>query len=231
MPPPPPSSSSPSSRKVEPTPTVEEGHEKLCDGFLSKLLEQVPIFIKNVEETLWQNYHLDVSVYEADHVCWRTETIKEYSQLVNALKAASDDECTLLIESNIGGRPIATFSFPKGIDAGDRTIRAVEIPAPKEGSPYKRGLEHVEFVIVTSPEDQPDSPRNDATHQSLLDLFMKKAPSIKWDTRAKQKEINPDVSLKFQLEQFGKCSAKFHLMPLADVIEYEKNLMHNEGLI
>eukprot|EP00977_Amphora_coffeiformis_P001118 scaffold227_cov165-Amphora_coffeaeformis.AAC.31 len=212
---------------------VENGQVKpVYDDFILKFSKQVPIFVTKIQEELLKRYNLNVSQYEVDHVCWRTETVQEYSELVGAMNTASDDECKLLIESNIGGRPIATFCLPKGIKAGDRTIHVLEIPAPKAGSPYVRGLEHVEFVITTT-EDRPDSPMNDNTHQSVLGKFMHESPSITgWNTRAKTKEINPDISLKVNLEDFGPCSVKFHLMPLADVIEYEKNiLMHNEGLI
>ena len=198
----------------------KEKRKKLTKKFLTTLSEQVPTFLDCIQSRLFQD-DMDVSSYEADHVCWRTETVEEYTELVLALKSATDD-CTLLIESEIGGRMIATFMLKNGIQAGDRTIDVVEIPAPKDGSPYSVGLEHVEFVI-SSKDNQPTSPMNDAVHQSTLDAFMNQHPSFQWNTKAMDKDVNPDVSLKVELDEFGVCGVKFHLMPLAKVIQYEKD--------
>jgi uncharacterized protein len=188
-----------------------------ASSLFTVLRSQVPTFVAAIEETLEKTYQLNVSNYEADHVCWRTETAEEYSSLTQDLLESPDD-CKLLIESEIGGRPIATFALAKAISVGSRSISVVEIPSPKTGSAYRRGLEHVEFVIprpssVVSPIHN---------HQSTLDAFMERHPKIPWDTKAKSKSINPDISLKLEVEGFGNCSVKFHLFPLAEVIEYEK---------
>lgn len=135
--------------------------------FLSQLALEVPPFVKAIEDHLAHAHNLDVSDYQADHVCWRTETWDEYTGLVEGLKKASD-KCRLLIESKIGGRPIATFWLQHGIvipprknsnttastdnnDSGvqdrQRILHVLEIPAPKQGRSYRQGLEHVEFVI------------------------------------------------------------------------------------
>ena len=230
----------------------------IASDFLLTLKAQVPVFVQSVEEALIRDRNLDVSAYEADHVCWRTETWEEYEELVGSLKEYKDNKnkngcCELLIESNIGGRPIATFSLHQGIivppratasasmkRSSSRSIHVIEIPAPKEGSFYKRGLEHVEFVIgdctttttttTTSSTTVTDSninnsltPKNDDRHHSTLEDFMKRYPSIPWNIKAKEKKVNPDISLMVDLKKdFGKCSVKFHLMPLAEVIAYEK---------
>ena len=236
----------------------------IATNFLYNLAVQVPPFVQAIEATLSSpTYHnVDVSSYEADHVCWRTETWDEYSELVGALKYQTT-MCQLLIESTIGGRPIATFALHDGIPVPPRTsattttttttttasstttttssptsrsIHVIEIPAPKEGSAYKRGLEHVEFVIGNNEIQNGDgscspattnvvTPRNDHLHQFTLDDFIKRHSSLQWNTKAKTKAINPDISLKIDLEDFGTCSVKFHLMPLAKVIDYEKE--HN----
>ncbi|MFN9959326.1 MAG: VOC family protein, partial [bacterium] len=52
----------------------------------------------------------------------------------------------LLAESPIGGRPIATFRLHEPLTYGARTIPLVELPAPKPGSPYTEGWEHLEMV-------------------------------------------------------------------------------------
>jgi predicted metalloenzyme YecM len=214
---------------------------KLVHKFLTTLSEQVPSFLDGIQSKLLSLYNLDVSQYDADHVCWRTESMEEYTELISALRTTTTTTttckdnnkwCTLLIESEIGGRPIATFCLTRSIIIGyrgaTRTINVVEIPAPKDGSPYKTGLEHVEFVIPTKNDirtNKPQavsSPLNDAVHQSTLGDFMAQYPTVKWNTKAKDKDNNPDVSLKIELDDlFGVCSVKFHLMPLARVIEYE----------
>ena len=112
--------------------------EQSCQEFLTALALKVPKFVSGIQAKLVRSHNLDVSHYEVDHVCWRTKTMEEYSALVNTLKTAHD-ECELLIESNIGGRPIATFSLKRGIEfilnGNDKTnqsriINVLEIPAP-----------------------------------------------------------------------------------------------------
>lgn len=201
----------------------KEKRKKLVKKFATNLSEQVPKFLDAVQDRLLE-YDLDVSQYQPDHVCWRTEALEEYSELVSALQ--SSDDWTLLVESEVGGRSIATFQMKQGItiqcDGGNFVIDVVEIPSPKDGSPYRKGLEHVEYVISTD-EDKPSSPRNDETHERTLNNFMAKFPNVEWSTQAKDKEINPDVSTKFDdLPDFdGSFAAKFHLVPLAEVIKYE----------
>jgi predicted metalloenzyme YecM len=177
---------------------------------------------------------LDVSSYTADHVCWRTETEEEYTALVEALKNNADST-KLLVESEIGGRPIATFWLEQGVEVATtsngtdpRVIHILEIPAPKCGSAYKKGLEHVEFVIGNDPSQTflYPSPHNNDDHQGAFEAFMKQYPTVPWDTKAKMKIINPDISLKLMihLPEQGQqcCSVKFHLVPLDKVIEFEQ---------
>jgi len=222
----------------------------IATRFLLRLALEVPLFVRTVEETLAKApYHLNVSNYPADHVCWRTETWEQYSELVEGLKEQatntshnnydSDSAITLLTESVIGGRPIATFSIQPGIRCvattqtqtqQDRIIHVIEIPSPKEGSPYREGIEHLEFVIPANSSKDPDkhetglTPVNNQLHQETLDAFMKGHPQLAWNAKAKTKIINPDVSLKVNLgEAFATCSVKFHLVPLDKVIDYEKS--------
>jgi predicted metalloenzyme YecM len=217
---------------------IEKQDKVVVSEFLATLQRQVPPFVQAIETALVNTYNLDVSAYVADHICWRTETEQEYSTLVEALKR-SLDSTRLLVESEIGGRPIATFWLTQGIPVPTttsitgtctehRVIQVLEIPAPKLGSAYKKGLEHVEFVIGTKPS-QPllyPSPHNNGDHQSAFEAFMNQYPMIPWDTKAKTKNINPDISLKLiiYLPEQGEqhCSVKFHLVPLDKVIEFEQ---------
>ena len=193
--------------------------------FLNILQRQVPIFLSKIIHSLQNNYNIDVTHYQADHVCWRTETIEEYNHLVSILTKTTtsksvattarnddgdddddDDEqkqkpkpplFKLLIESMIGGRPIATFEICHPADYircdGNHhvVISVIEIPSPKkEGRSstckpskfgYKSGLEHVEFVIGKSSRNGTideaaiiTSPMNDERHQVMFDEFIKK---------------------------------------------------------
>ena len=183
-----------------------------------RLREQVPTFLDQVETKL-----PFVKDMNADHVCYRIETQGSYDKLVESLRADTKS-WKLLIESLVGGRPIATFELLSPITCRhDRKISVIEIPSPKAGSPYSEGLEHVEFVLTkASGEPYTRSPANDVLHQSVFENFMTSHDNLNWSSKAKSKDINPDVSLKLELESFGICSVKFHLMPLAEVIEYEK---------
>ena len=202
-----------------------EKRKKLARSFLSDLREQTPQFLKYVFMAL-DGMNLDISEYPADHVCWRTESIEEYSDLVSALKAAPD-EVLLLVESEIGGRPIATFEVLEPIDCGNgRVIGVVEIPAPKDSRAYKRGMEHVEFVVTDDNKNESVSTNSlsDKTHRATLEEFMRMNGAVDWNTKAIDKPRNPDVSVQVELEEFGLCTVKFHLHPLSKVIEYEKGL-------
>jgi predicted metalloenzyme YecM len=139
--------------------------------------------------------------------------------LIASLKNYSG--ASLLIESIIGGRPIATFKLHNGIMccSNRRNVTVLEIPSPKQGSPYQRGLEHVEFVIGDGRKGI--SPINDTYHQSTLQSFIDDHDDIKsWNVKAMNKEINPDVSFRVDLG-FRKCSVKFHLLSLECVVRYE----------
>ena len=95
----------------------------------------------------------------------------------------------------------------------------VEIPSPKEGSPYSTGLEHVEFVIGNSTNI---SPKNSDEHQDELMQWMRKHSQVEWNSKGLKKTSNPDVSTTLILDKGSSASAKFHLLPLELVLEAEK---------
>jgi len=203
-----------------------EKRRKAGRRFITNLSDMVPKFVETIIAALSSgNHRIDVSHYCADHICWRTETLEEYSELVLALKSLGEEMCTLLVESEIGGRPIATFRLTESIQCGpNRIIDVVEIPSPKQGSAYKTGLEHIEFVLTEEGENLPvDSPINDeGQHWKFLKGFVDQHSHVKWNLKASKKTINPDVSLKVDVDDFGQCSVKFHLLPLSTVIDFEK---------
>mmetsp|Transcript_22738 Transcript_22738/g.47206 ORF Transcript_22738/g.47206 Transcript_22738/m.47206 type:complete len:425 (-) Transcript_22738:3956-5230(-) len=197
----------------------KEKRKKLAARFLLDLKEQVPSFVSSVREELEKQFGLDVSSLQADHVCYRTDAMEQYTTLVDALRSSSDT-FSMLVESEVGGRPIATFRLAMPIASSDgiHSVNVIEIPSPKQGSPYKAGLEHIEFVIGDSTHM---SPTNHQVHQSVLKAWMDKHPSVEWDTRAITKDCNPDVSMKIELPDYGHVSVKFHLVSLENVIKVE----------
>ena len=193
----------------------KEKRRKLAQTFVDQLRTQIPEFVGTVAKSLCAK-GIDLSDCTPDHVCWRTQTLEEYNSLVTALRA-SESLLTLLIEAEVGGRLISTFRLAEAIHVmnGRHSIALVEIPAPKDGRHYSRGLEHVEFVI---PSTGTISPENDAFQRQHLQQWMDKYESLNWNTKALSKSINPDVSLSLD----SACCVKFHLVSLEKVIESEK---------
>ena len=135
-----------------------------------------------------------VSNYELDHICYRVETEERYQQLKKALTDLGE----LLTESQIGGRAIASIKLDEPIIYKNRKIEVVELPAPKKGSFYQEGFEHVEFVI--------DVPFAD---------FIAAHTSLDFITKDLKKSVNQGVTLKET-----DFSVKFHHHTLEYVIRY-----------
>ena len=137
---------------------------------------------------------VDVTSYELDHICYRVETEQQYQYLKKELSNLGE----LLAESQIGGRAIASIKLEKPILYQNRKIGVIELPAPKKGSFYKEGFEHVEFVIHTPFED-----------------FLKAHPHLNFLTKDLKKSVNQGVTLKET-----DFSVKFHHYTLEYVIRY-----------
>lgn len=150
-------------------------------------------FLSYIFHTL-ETLKIDVSRLELDHVCYRVETLQRYE----ALKKMLETEAELLGEKMISGRPICTYKLKEPLRYEAREIWVLELPAPKDGSPYQEGFEHVEFVIDTSFED-----------------FMLRYPHIPFDTKALGKAINPDIGI-----DSDGARVKFHQNSLEYVVKY-----------
>lgn len=137
---------------------------------------------------------IDVSGFELDHFCYRVETAERYEEL----KEMFGEYGKLLSEKEINGRPISSFKLSDPVVYGERSISVLELPYPKEGSPYKEWLEHVEFVIDKSFEE-----------------FMNQYTDIDFDKKAIDKKINPDIGIDYDWVR-----VKFHHHTLEYVIEY-----------
>lgn len=180
---------------------IEAADLPICTGFsksacmntLTTLLGDPFPFLSRVFQSLVLD-NMDVTSFELDHICYRVATVERYVALKTALAALG----TLLTESNINGRPIATFKLETPIIFESRSIYLLELPAPKASSPYAEGYEHVEFVIPSS-----------------LESFIQAHPDITFDTSAMHKPVNPDVSIAYD-----RFRVKFHTHPLEYVIQY-----------
>ena len=137
---------------------------------------------------------INVANYELDHICYRVETEERYQQLKKQLSNLGE----LLTVSQIGGRAIASIKLDQPIIYKKRKIDVVELPAPKKGSFYKEGFEHVEFVI--------DVP---------FDNFMEAHPHLDFITKDLKKSVNQGITLKET-----DFSVKFHHHTLEYVIRY-----------
>lgn len=160
---------------------------------IEKILPGLKPFLDKIFLNLFINA-IHIQGFEMDHICYRVETDERYEVLKKELLTISE----MINESDINGRKIAIFKLKKPIRHEMRDIYLIELPAPKKGSFYKEGYEHVEFVIDYSLED-----------------FVRGFEHIDFDKKGMKKAVNPDVRI-----QFDDLSVKFHEHNLEYVIKY-----------
>ncbi|EQC46617.1 VOC family protein [Bacteriovorax sp. Seq25_V] len=131
-----------------------------------------------------------------DHICYRVTSLeKYYIAKEEALKISS-----LVTETIVRGRPISIFKFHTPINYKGLVIKSLELPAPKEGSPYKEGFEHLEFVV------------------NNLQALIKNNTHIEFDLSGSNRELNPEVALAISSDY----NVKFHPLDILDVIAIEE---------
>jgi len=138
-----------------------------------------------------------------DHICYRVETTERYNEMMERLKSAG----TMIGESIVSGRPIATFELDEYLKVDGWTIPYIELPAPKPNSFYKEGLEHVELVVIGS-----------------LERFLNRHAELPFGSGGMSKQINPEAGLKAE-----GISVKFHEQQLGSVVRIEKVLAKESG--
>lgn len=151
-------------------------------------------FLRRVFAAL-RNDGISLEDLPLDHLCYRVASMERYAEWKCALAEAG----VLLGENSIGGRPIATYRLHVPFLFDGRAIHVVELPAPKPGSPYAEGWEHVEFVVGEAPR-----------------TFAQRYPTLPWDLSGAKKPINGDVRLGYD-----GFSVKFHERAVAVVIAEE----------
>lgn len=156
-------------------------------------------FLTRLLKTL-ANDGLVTDGWPLDHLCYRVETTARYAAMKELL--SKNGRC--LGEHTIGGRPIATFKLHTPFTFQGRRIDLVELPAPKNGSPYPEGWEHAEFVVDEEPK-----------------AFAARLPQLNWDLSGAEKQRNADVRLNY-----AGFSVKFHRQALEEVIAGEEEPNH-----
>ncbi|MEO5499622.1 MAG: VOC family protein [Candidatus Saccharimonadales bacterium] len=165
---------------------------------MKELLGDYDGFVTNVSDGLRRCGIGRDEIAMMDHICYRVETLERYDEM----KAALGKCAFLLGESMVSGRLIATFECEEPLQADGWTIPYIELPQPKESSPYPEGLEHVELVPFRT-----------------LRKFQKRHSGLPFDEAGMGKLINPELGLKHE-----GVSVKFHEQPLGAVVNIERRL-------
>ncbi|MFV8257176.1 VOC family protein [Bdellovibrio bacteriovorus] len=143
-----------------------------------------------------QNIQLDKHWF-IDHLCYRVSSLENY----NSFKTQFASFAELLIESDVNGRPIATYKFAEPIRFRDWSIQVVELPAPKPGKVTIEGFEHFEVVADIG-----------------FDEIKARYPSAVFSESGLKKEFNPELEISLD-----ELAIKFHPLSLESVIRLEKN--------
>ncbi len=118
------------------------------------------------------------------------------------MKRALGEIAVLCGESKVQGRDIAIYELHDYIHSHGWVIPYIELPAPKEGSPYAEGLEHAEFVVVGS-----------------LARFHQKYQHLPFETKSMDRGLNPELGLKTD-----RAAMKFHKLQIGAVVDIESLL-------
>lgn len=133
-----------------------------------------------------------------DHICYRVETIERYKEMFKSLGTIAN----MIGEVDVAGRPIASFELNEPLRADGWVVPYLELPAPKDGSPYPEGLEHAELVVIGD-----------------VEKFAQRHSGLPFNRKGMGKVINPELGLKTD-----GLSVKFHEQPLGAVVRIEDRL-------
>lgn len=162
-----------------------------------KFEEQANNFLSKLFETFDELEIEITSHWDIDHLCYRVGSLERYKELKTSFSSFGK----LLIESEVNGRPIATYKLNFSIVFKNWIIDVVELPAPKLSKPTKEGFEHIEVVCDTSFKEL------EARYKHL-----------KLDLGGLKKEFNQEFEI-----DLGERNVKFHQLSLESVIKVEEN--------
>lgn len=128
---------------------------------------------------------IDVFGYELDHIGYQASSDEDYDRLKPEFREIGE----LVYEDIVGGRRVGIFNLERKLKYRNYAVSAIELVAPKAGEVCPSALEHAEFVI---PED--------------FETFMKKYPTVAWDTGAIDQAVFPLIKLKLT----DHTQVKFH---------------------
>jgi len=165
---------------------------------MKDLIGDYEAFVDNVNQGLARCGIGRSELAMMDHICYRVETNERYDEM----KRKMGERAVLLGETEISGRLIATFECTTPLEVDGWRIPCIELPQPKDGSPYPEGLEHAELVTVSG-----------------LDLFESQHAGLPFNHAGMSKKINPELGLKHE-----GISVKFHEQPLGAVVRIENRL-------
>lgn len=159
------------------------------------MIENAILFLDKIFTHIEQN-KIDIKDWPIDHICYRTSSLENYQESKKYFEQLGE----LLIESDVNGRPIASYKLYEPIKYKHYSIPVVEVPAPKKGKDTLEGFEHIELVM-------------DANFNEIIDKY----PHCKFDIKGLSKELNPELEIEFE-----DCAIKLHHQSLEEVIEIEK---------
>ena len=162
------------------------------------ILPDVSTFITTIDTELARLGIRRDELAMMDHLCYRVDTNERYEQLRREIGQIA----ILIDQSEVSGRQISTYEFDEPIVASGWRVPYLELPAPKDGSPYPEGLEYAELVVIGN-----------------LERFIARHSGLAFDHKAMTKPINQEVSLKTDT-----ISVKFHEQPLGAVVRIEQRL-------
>lgn len=157
------------------------------DSFLTQIIQEV-------ED---EGFNLNDFV-QMDHMCYRVPSPERYELKKHELTNVGK----LLGETQVNGRPIATFRLHEPVMHSKWRIDCVELPAPVSDTAPKEGLEHVELVLYDDKE-----------------TFLQKYAGKQFNLDSAERGINPEIGYK--LPSYG---VKFHLLSLPTVVYLEHKL-------
>lgn len=162
-----------------------------------ELHTQAQKFLSKLDESLDKNKIKIFSHWDIDHLCYRVETLESYEHLKKEFRLFSK----LLIESEVNGRPIATYKLAQPVLFRDWEIDVIELPAPKASRPMNEGFEHIEIVC-------------DLPFSELKQMYR----SQKMNELGLKKAFNQELEI-----QLDEQNIKFHQLSLESVIRLEGN--------
>lgn len=135
--------------------------------------------------------------WDVDHICYRADSLEKYLHLKSEFSKFSE----LLIETDVNGRPIATYKLHQPIQFFDWYITIVELPAPKPNKIIAEGFEHIEVVC-------------DMSFENLKKRFLQ----CSFNESGAKKLFNAELEMIV-----GGVNIKFHHISLESVVRLEKN--------